>query len=435
MNDSDFDSIMALQGERPGISVFLSSTPTGERKRFYQCCTDPKLGFKEFHYPSMCNPDWSPEMEDEFRAQLSQAGYTHEILAEFGEQETGVFTKEKVDAALTYYDYYYSPLSLSHQRLIASEERTPDNLIVPEDYIGIYKPNIWRTMGIDWDKYGASSSLLILDYDIIRHKFIVIKRVEVPKVEYSFDAAVKLVIRLNEIYMPSFIYADRGSGEYQLETLHIYGEEHPESGLKNKLKGFQFKQNIEITDPVKGTITKEPMKPFMVNQLAIAFDRDNMILSPYDETLHKQLIDYSVEKIGANGQPVFTSENEHFVDALGLAYLAFVMEFPDITKTVKQIENPNIMKVLGTNPMSSRVNSALRKIKSGFGISNPWGGLTNGSYTYETAHDPNEARCDMPKWFQCGEVSFRSSTSISDRRNGGWGARIVTMSGNLRSTW
>ena len=62
-------------------------------------------------------------------------------------------------------------------------------------------------------KYGASSSLLILDYDIIRHKFIVIKRVEVPKVEYSFDAAVKLVIRLNEIYMPSFIYADRGSGE------------------------------------------------------------------------------------------------------------------------------------------------------------------------------------------------------------------------------
>ena len=177
------------------------------------------------------------------------------------------------------------------------------------------------------------------------------------------------------------------------------------------------------------------MKPFMVNQLAIAFDRDNMILSPYDETLHKQLIDYSVEKIGANGQPVFTSENEHFVDALGLAYLAFVMEFPDITKTVKQIENLNIMKVLDTNPMSSRVNSALRKIKSGFGVSNPWGGLTNGSYTYETAHDPNEARCDMPKWFQCGEVSFRSSTSISDRRNGGWGARIVSMSGNLRSTW
>ena len=111
------------------------------------------------------------------------------------------------------------------------------------------------------------------------------------------------------------------------------------------------------------------------------------------------------------------------------------MEFPDITKTVKQIENPNIMKVLDTNPMSSRVNSALRKIKSGFGVSNPWGGLTNGSYTYETAHDPNEARCDMPKWFQCGEVSFRSSTSISDRRNGGWGARIVSMSGNLRSTW
>ena len=75
MNDSDFDSIMALQGERSGISVFLSSTPTGARKRFWKCCTDPKMHFKEFHYPSMCNPDWSPEMEEEFRAQLSEAGY------------------------------------------------------------------------------------------------------------------------------------------------------------------------------------------------------------------------------------------------------------------------------------------------------------------------------------------------------------------------
>ena len=32
--------------------------------------------------------------------------------------------------------------------------------------------------------------------------------------------------------MPAFIYVDAGSGEYQYERLHIYGDEHPESGLK-----------------------------------------------------------------------------------------------------------------------------------------------------------------------------------------------------------
>ena len=338
MNDADFDSIMALQGERPGISVFLSSTPTGERKRFYQCCTDPKLGFKEFHYPSMCNPDWSPEMEDEFRAQLSQAGYTHEILAEFGEQETGVFTKEKVDAALTYYDYYYSPLSLSHQRLIASEERTPDNLIVPEDYIGIYKPNIWRTMGIDWDKYGASSSILILDYDIQLGKFKVFKRVEVPRAEYSYDAAVNLIIELNEIYNPSYIYCDAGSGEYQIERLHIYGDENPSSGLKAKVKRWQFSNKLDIMDPITKEVEKKPLKPFMVNQLQIAFERDRIVLSPYDNILSKQLIDYEVEKITEAGVPKYTSENEHFVDALGLAYLAMVLEFKDLTGVIEDVK-------------------------------------------------------------------------------------------------
>lgn len=57
-----------------------------------------------------------------------------------------------------------------------------------------------------------------------------------PRSEYSYDAAVNLIIELNEIYNPSYIYCDAGSGEYQIERLHIYGDEHPQTGLKNKVK-------------------------------------------------------------------------------------------------------------------------------------------------------------------------------------------------------
>ena len=62
-------------------------------------------------------------------------------------------------------------------------------------------------------KYGASSSIIILDYDLIHRKFKVIKRVEVPRSEYSYDTAVNLVVELNDQYNPAWIYADAGAGE------------------------------------------------------------------------------------------------------------------------------------------------------------------------------------------------------------------------------
>ena len=158
------------------------------------------------------------------------------------------------------------------------------------------------------------------------------------------------IIELNEIYRPSWIYCDAGSGEYQIERLHIYGEENPHTGLRNKVKRWQFKQTIDITDPVTFQIHKEPMKPFMITQLQIVFDREKMILSPFDEVLNKQLVDYEVEKISASVPPVFTSVNEHFVDALGLAYLAFVLEFPDLANIIKK---PQATSVIESSPVQS----------------------------------------------------------------------------------
>ena len=152
MMDSDFDSILAIAGEREDIGVFLSSTPTGARKRFWQCCTDPKMHFHEFHFPSTCNPQWSAKMEEEFRAQLSEQGYIHEILAEFGTQETGVFDKEKLDAAMKIERYAYAPLTYSQQYSVEQNKWNVEMLIPNSSELGVFKPNLFRTMGIDWDK-------------------------------------------------------------------------------------------------------------------------------------------------------------------------------------------------------------------------------------------------------------------------------------------
>jgi replicative DNA helicase len=71
----------------------------------------------------------------------------------------------------------------------------------------------------DWDKVSASSSILILDYIPEINKFKVIRRIEVPKTEYSFDNAVNLIIELNKIYDPKWIYCDRGYGENILNII------------------------------------------------------------------------------------------------------------------------------------------------------------------------------------------------------------------------
>lgn len=422
MTEADFDSVMAIAGERRDITIFMSSTPTGKRSQFWKACTEPKMGFTEHYHPSTHNPNWGPEMEAEFRAQLSEQGFVHEIMAEFGTQDTGVFNKDKLDNATAQLCYAYNELDFYQ------EERCRHNKVTP--LMQIYDKNRpapnnpFRCMGVDWDKFGASSSIIILDYDIIQQKFKVIKRVEVPRGDYTYDHAVNLIIELNEIYRPSWIYCDAGSGEYQIERLHIYGEENPHTGLRNKVKRWQFKQSIDIQDPVTFQIHKEPMKPFMITQLQIVFDRDKMILSPFDEVLHKQLVDYEVEKIGANGNPVFTSVNEHFVDALGLAYLAFVLEFPDLTNVIKKPEATTIIESSPVQLGGAGLNKLFHSIETSAVAS---------GFKAVLDYDPTELPGDRPTMVKV-PVSYRSGSSTG----GSWGSRASgAKRGNLsgRSSW
>lgn len=209
--------------------------------------------------------------------------------------------------------------------------------------------------------------------------------------------------------------------EYQIELLHKYGDMHPETGLKNKVKRFQFSQKINVMDPVTHITEPKPMKPFMVNQLAMCIERQQLILSPFDETLHKQLVDYEVVRQSANGQPVFTSVNEHFVDALGLAFLAFALEFPDLTKTIVDVDF-TASAMATESPFKARSEKMMSSVKNGFGAArNPWEGLKNGSISYEDAQDPREV--DKPHVFRVSSARFRSRSPYSNwgSRGGGFG--------------
>lgn len=214
MGDNDFENIKMLAAERPDIRICVSSTPTGHRGAFYQVCENKDLGYSEHYHPSTHNPNWSDEMEAEFRAELTEVGYLHEVMAEFGAEESGVFNKDKVDQAREFDNYSYERLTQIQDFVRQKEGRDIPTYYLPEG--NYFPPNVFRTMGTDFDKYGAASSILILDYDMQYGKFRIVNRTEIPKSEYTYDNAVNKIIEFNEIYRPSWIYLDAGAGKQKI---------------------------------------------------------------------------------------------------------------------------------------------------------------------------------------------------------------------------
>lgn len=310
MTDDDFNTIYAIALEAPArIQVWCSSTPTGRRGTFYHMCQGNMKGWKEFHYPSTVNPEWDTAMEAELRSMFStEVAWQHEVLAEFGDEVIGVFKKEYIDRARSNYQYFK------------------------------YRENLFPyvTVGVDWDKFGAATQIVIVGYNLSLCRFQVINRIEIPKSEFTFHNAVQMIIKINELYNPDYIYIDRGSGEYQLETIHVYGKEHPETGLVDKVKGWAFGSSYEVRDPITKTANKVPLKPFMVNQAVYLFEQDFIVLNDNDEMIWSQLEKYQVIRISQNGQPIFSDENDHSVDALMLALLAMQLEFPNLSNILKE---------------------------------------------------------------------------------------------------
>lgn len=173
-------------------------------------------------------------------------------------------------------------------------------------------------------------------------------------------------------------------------------------------------------DPISKEIEKKPLKPFMVNQLQILIERSNLIMSPYDNLLMKQLMDYEVEKTTESGIPKFTSENEHFVDALGLAYLAMVLEFEDLTGIIESVKTSSVVKVIkksfGTAKVDAELNATTIAGKSNRAVAD-----------FYKNTDFSDREGDRQKWVKV-DYSYRSASTLS---RSGWGSRTsVSSRGN-----
>jgi len=318
MNPDDLDALYAMlqktAEDQPDKVLIGASTPTGRRERFWEWCRSER--FKEFWFPSYCNPFFSKDQEDEFREEYSESGYRHEIEADWGEDSEGVYPRRYVDKAFIEPSWNY----------------------VPE----ITSARSFYTIGVDWDKYGAGTNIVVLEAcsdnyedERFRGKVRLCYREEIQKSEYTLTSAVSRLVELNSSFNPKFIYVDRGYGEVQVELLHKYGVENPSSRLKDKVKGIAFSESIEIRDPYTKLPIKKEIKPYMVDNLRQYLEREQVLFPLSDEEMYLQLISYVVVRTTQTGRPVFEaggSAVDHAHDALMLALLAITQNYGEFSK-------------------------------------------------------------------------------------------------------
>ena len=308
LQQGDLNAIQAILLTTPTTRLWASSTPTGRRDHFYKWCKETPT-YKEFHYPSMVLPHWDI-IEEEIRADIStELAWTHEILADFGEQGEGVFQNAYVDAAR--HDYKYSNMRR-------------------EKYGWIY------SIGVDWNSE-VGTEIIVVGYNIREHMFYVVENSNVPKQGWTQLAGIEKIIELNTKWLPQFIYVDEGAGTTNIELLRKAGHDmiytqpnHPTCFLKDRVKSYNFSSKINARDPLSKKIIKKHAKPFLVENAVRRFEEQCISFSKHDTMLERQLLNYIIERVTPTGVPVY-GQNEptigdHKVDALNLALVGFKLE-------------------------------------------------------------------------------------------------------------
>lgn len=314
----DMDSAIAIITNSPNAAVWMSSTPSGKRERFFRTCHD--RDYKEFYYPSMANPLWSEELERTFKTQLTDLGYKHEVLAEWGDQEEGVFQNNYIQLAKSKFTYGSLP----------------------------YYPNWIYTIGVDWNDTKVGTTIAVTGYNPTTNHFFIVDKAIVSKEGWTQLAACQKVVDLNRVWLPAAIYVDRGFGGTQFEVLKKYGHDsaidpkkgpkHPDAKIKDILHQYDFGTKVEIRDLFTKMPVEKASKPFLVENTVRRFESKMISFPENDTAFEAQLAGYIIDRITPTGTPVYLASNEqagdHFLDAVMLSLVAFTLEKTNFGKPV-----------------------------------------------------------------------------------------------------
>lgn len=309
LNKEDWTAINPIMdgdAKRPNVISFVSSTPTAIRERYWEMCTRENNGWRKVHVPVTKNPEYDADRIATIQADSDAFTFTQEWMAEFPEIGEGrVYKDSYITRAQRAYDFH-----------------NPNRVdTITEGAV--------RTIGVDWDKsQGVGPNIVVLELDKEHGVFKVVYHEEIPPEKFCLTVATQRLIDLNRIFNPQHIYVDRGLGETQVEYLHLYGEQHPETQLAKKVRGVSFSENVEILDPATRELVKKRVKPYMVN-ITVKWFEDNRIIYPKSfDKFTDQLREFRIVSV-SDTNIKYSNENEHIIDAFCLAAYAMHSNYND----------------------------------------------------------------------------------------------------------
>lgn len=329
LDDKDYKAIDPLIVRHEPVSEFHgSSTPTGERSRYWQMCTQMP-SYREFYYPITVHPDWSEDMELTYKQQAKTDDvYRHEYLAEFSDPVSGVFKNIHVDAAKV---QYFHPNMKSLLGYTCEEYR-----------------NDWRYfMGIDWNGKGTGTRIRVVGFD---PKSLVRRCVDSTAVDEegaTTTQSIQAIITLNKKWHCEDIYVDAGFGFAQDELIRMAGMNSTDLdtqrlrdvhvvdfGAKLSFNKLVPKRQDKITrylpDP-KDNELQRITKPFMVEGAVMVFEQHLVQFSNEDKILEEQLRAYRVKTYSnhgyANTYEASGDVGDHDLDAFMLALMAIEQRY------------------------------------------------------------------------------------------------------------
>ena len=279
----------------PDVTVTAFSTPSGFKTLYYKWCVEDPHYIEFYHDYKVL--DWYKNIEAE-RSSFTEEKWNHEMLALFSDSASGVYKKSYVDRALYVYKY--------------------------ED---THRMANWvYCMGVDWNEEHGTE-LVVLGQNKFTNTFRVVDVQHVPKSEFTQLSGIAKLIELNKKWLPRFIYIDRGGG----------GSTNYEVLMQEAMRQYDSGASIEVKDIYTNDKRKEPAKPFMVNASIRMFEQGLIHISAADKILEAQLRNYIIERTTPSKVPVYGRADEkiedHRLDALNLAIVAFHLEFDDLYKT------------------------------------------------------------------------------------------------------
>ena len=395
VGSSQITNFINIRNEAPSrIRMICASTPSGKHEEFYKWCTGatrrfaPKQedidnytfseyvitdsrdhgetgnGWTEIYAPSIVNEELlkiNPVTEQTYlqdiKDELSELRYEQEVMANFGDEEMGVYQRKYIELAVQQgVDIGHKYLDLNSKAEIMEFNRNKNGVLL---------------LGIDYDKVQAGTTMVGLyldrgftnDRGLLEPKFKVLFRLEIPRSEFTYVNAIQKIVELNELLDIDHIVMDRGYGDVQLEMIKKWGVENPETMLAEKTVGYQLGQKIIVRDPHTRKKDNKPLKPFMVNNSVLAFERGAIIFDPKDKEIREQFEGYKIKSVSSTGQPIYSDENEHAVDALNLCLLEFERNYGELFRLITATKIGALNKELKRKEEEEDIDDRLRLLK------------------------------------------------------------------------